>query len=375
MISQKARTIANSFGFSPISTPAVSNADICLAKKARKGKDDSKHEKCFPLADKVTFLRTVAEQFGELRADPKFIFSDSLNKNGKTLDKWFLHAFGVNDSLSDALTIKTTATLLEEQGFNNILVKINSIGNRDSLARFSRELNNFSRMIVNELDSEGRNLIKKGVHSLLSSEKYKSVLDKLPESVAFLNEEDRKHFKSVLEHLETIGLNFEIDKKVLGSNHYSSNTVFEIEDMESKQLLAIGSRHNSLAKRIGFKKEVPGIGSMILIKPKSEEAKSKQKSPSCFFVSFGPLARMKSLTVLDSLRRYNIPAAQSLAHEKISAQLACAERTHCPYIIIMGHQEAVENKVIIRHSITRSQTVVSIESLPTTLKIYLKRKA
>ncbi len=56
---------------------------------------------------------------------------------------------------------------------------------------------------------------------------------------------------------------------------------------------------------------------------------------------------MKSLNVIEILRKAHIPVMQALSKDSLSAQLAVAEKAGVPYTIIFGQKEAMENSVIV----------------------------
>ena len=134
--------------------------------------------------------------------------------------------------------------------------------------------------------------------------------------------------------------------------------------------LALGFRYNGLAKKLEMKHEVPGIGVTIVYKTSGKAYKRchKQKKPRVYFIQFGFDAKLKSFEVIESLRHAHIPLYQSLAKDKLTAQMAVAENMNIPYVILMGQKEALENSVIVRDMGTRMQETVKIADLPVYLK-------
>ena len=59
---------------------------------------------------------------------------------------------------------------------------------------------------------------------------------------------------------------------------------------------------------------------------------------------------------------------QSLSKDSLSAQLAVAEKSGAPYVLIFGQKEAVEETVIVRNMETRSQETVKIAELANYIK-------
>jgi histidyl-tRNA synthetase len=92
------------------------------------------------------------------------------------------------------------------------------------------------------------------------------------------------------------------------------------------------------------------------------------KKPKVYFIQVGFEAKLKSLNVIEILRKAHVPVAQSLSKDSLGAQLAVAEKSGAPYVIIFGQKEAVEQSVIVRNMETRSQDTVPLSELSTYIK-------
>ena len=91
--------------------------------------------------------------------------------------------------------------------------------------------------------------------------------------------------------------------------------------------------------------------------------------PKFFFIQFGSIAKLKSLSVIESLRQARIPVHHLLTSDKFVGQLTAAESLKTPFVIIMGQKEALENTVVVRQMSTRSQEIIPIPDLP----VYLSK--
>ena len=92
------------------------------------------------------------------------------------------------------------------------------------------------------------------------------------------------------------------------------------------------------------------------------------KKPKIYFIQLGADAKLKSLNVIEILRKAHIPIAQALSKDSLGSQLAIAERLAIPYAIIFGVKEALENAVIVRDMSNRSQETVKLNKLLEYLK-------
>ena len=92
------------------------------------------------------------------------------------------------------------------------------------------------------------------------------------------------------------------------------------------------------------------------------------KKPKIFFIQLSFEAKLKSLAIIEILRKAKVPIAQSISKDSLGAQLAIAEKFEVPYVIILGQKEAVDGTVIVRHMQNRSQDIIKIDKLADYLK-------
>ncbi len=304
---------------------------------------------------------------------------------GEKAAQFSLEIIGTGKSIAEAILFKTAFTILREAGFPDISVILNSLGDRESIARFSREFNAYYRKRMNEVPSHCRDNIKKDVLKTLECAHDKCMLfkEEAPKPIASLSEESRRHFSEVLEYLESMGVPYRINHCLVGGKDFYTKTIFEIRsesDVNEKfpkqtfsPVLAKGGRYDDLTKKMWGRKEVPAVGISIsmgglgLTLP-SKNQKQKESQPAAYLIQLGFEARIKCLDAIEILRRANIPIFQSLSKDRFSAQLAMTENMNIPYTIIIGQKEALEGTAIVRNMMTRCQETVPLLELPRRLK-------
>lgn len=384
----KAGEIAIYYGFTPKETPEIKKIDLDNSKSLLEGdfiEDDPDDVTCrLPLhvEEKVAVLRTYMEEEMYNEPQPAMLFFrgpfKGINAKKNTNFNRFcdLEIVGSDRSITEAILIKTALTILSEEGYTNVCVDINSIGDKESIAKFTRDLTAYYRKHINDLHHECRQLLKKDPFELLGcrNQKCQQINDSAPKSMNFLSESSRQHFREILEFLENLGVEYRINNNLIGNRKYCTETVFEIinldydkKDKDRPKTLAIGVRYDGLAKKIGLKKEVAGAGISLLIKnnPRSELKKEvkKTKRPSVYFIQLGFEAKLQSLKIIEMLRLAKIPVHQSLSKDKLLAQISNAERMQVPYTILVGKKEAMEGTAIVRDMETRSQEIIPVELL------------
>lgn len=371
--------VALSYGFSHIQTPKVTDADLKASKGLKEIKMPESAEFSFPHAEeKAALLRTYMEGGMQSLPQPVMVFYEGRIGGGHKDPKerrYNLDILGTTKSIAEAIIIQTTLAILRESGFTDLVVELNSLGDRDSLARFSRELAAHYREHMSNLPASCREKARKNVFEALTCghEKCQEVRAAAPHAINFLTEASRTHFKELLEYLECSESAYRINDALMADKEYCSHTVFKVvgnEKGEEPKTLAFGIRYNALSKKVGFKKELGSAGITISFKKKdTEKAPAKKvKIPQFYLIHMGEEAKRKSLSILEMLREDGIRVSHTVTRDKLGAQLSVAEQMATTHLIIMGQKEYHEGVVLVRRTSDRSQETIKMTELANYLK-------
>lgn len=383
---ETAKETAGHFGFIPLPLFEVEKPDIQSAKKFSESSlaivkpwTDENDRYTGYLEEKISIMRNYIDKRWSNIAIPLMGYYEGPVKGNphirrNTDNKTFnLEIIGAPKAIAEAMIIETAFVILKDRyPDKEFYVEINSIGDKESMTKFAKELQNYARKEINKLPTPLRPEIRKDVFNIfnLKNPKAQEFVDNAPLPMTYLSDTSRTHFKEVLEFIESLNIPYEINHKLIGSRSYCSDTIFEVRTKD--EVFAIGERYNTIAKKIWGKKDIPAIGVTLHIHPHYENRqKIKQKKDEqakFYFIQFGNDAKRKSLAIIETLRKAKIPVHQSLSKDKLSVQLAQAEKLNIPYIIMMGQKEAIENTVVVRHMQTRAQDTVDIKILVTHLK-------
>lgn len=333
-------------------------------------------------------LRIYSENNFEHLSKPVLFYTSNI-EHTKRLDKdepVFLgfQAIGTGKSIAEALVIKAALESLTDMNVKDICIHINTIGDKDSVVRYGRELQNYFRKYMSDVPAPAQGILRRDVFQCLRylHKKQHGLYDNAPQSMEFLSEASRRHLREMLEYLETIDVPYVIDKSLVGGNDYRPETLFEIRSLNTEDydptknadpyVYARGARYDDLARKM-FHATIPAAGIIIEAKRRGKNHASilypkRVRQPKVYFIQFGFDAKLKSLSVIETLRRARVPIFQSLANDRLTHQLEHAEKLSIPYTIIMGQKEVLDNTVIVRNMDTRSQEIVPIDILPNFLK-------
>ncbi|HCY17925.1 MAG: Histidine-tRNA ligase [Candidatus Nomurabacteria bacterium GW2011_GWF2_35_12] len=396
---EKAQEVAVYYGFKPIETPMLEHVET-FTSGIGKGTDIVDKE-MYTLKTKggdhlalkpehtAGLMRSYIEKGMQNMPQPVMfyqygpVFRHDNPQRGRYRQFWQfdLDSLGSDKSIVDALVIKVGMSILEEAGAQNMSVDINSIGDKECRNIYIKELTSYYRKHINGLAHIDRERLKTNPLRILDSkeEKTKEINENAPDSISFLCASCKKHFKEVLEYLEEMNIGYNINKNLVRGLSYYTRTVFEIIEQTGAEdgtplTLAGGGRYDYLAHQIGGKKDVPAVGFSIGVDRIISSPWYKKLSPRIFkkpkicFIQLGSEAKLKSLNIIEILRKAHIPITQSISKDSLGSQLAIAEKLNVPYALIFGVKEAIDDSVIVRDMSNRSQETVKLKNLLEYLK-------
>lgn len=411
---EKAQEVAMYYGFSPIETPAFEYEELftrgvgeetdLVEKEMYQIKTKGGDKLALRPEGTAPLMRAYIEHGMHTKPQPVMLyysgpfFRHERPQKGRLrqFQQFGLEVMGSSKSIADALIIRTFFDILEDIGIPECVIEINSIGDSNCRPAYLRALTAYYKKNAAKLCKTCQQRLKKNPLRLLDCKEPECEELKLeaPDSVGYLCTECKEHFKEVLECLDCMEIPYQLNPRLVRGIDYYTRTVFEImapvpqEDPEEKKdndaeeknpptkqlAVCAGGRYDGLAKLLGSRKPIPGIGGafgyerILAIPQVAPPVPRIRKKPKVYFIQLGFEARLKSLTVIEMLRKANIPIRQALTKDGLSSQLAVAEKSGIPYVIIYGQKEALEETVIVRNMKNRSQETVPLEKLPAHLK-------
>lgn len=286
-----------------------------------------------------------------------------------------LHVVGSSATAAEALLIMVGNTIAQEAGISEYMLTINNIGSRDSSSRFIRDVGVYLRKHIETISPTLRPRAATDPLGTLVQliERGHPAIPRAPQPMEYLTEDERRRFWDFLEYLEVSNIPYDLSPHILGSHDCWSQSLFEIRaaDLESgmRYSFAFGGRCDPLASRFAAK-IVPAVSLTINCEIRGR-VRTKQelgRLPAIYFAYLGIEARRRALSIIETLRRAEIPIYHGLMHERISEQMLAAKKAATPYILIMGHKEAMENTVLIREVATNSQEAIPLSHLTSYLR-------
>ncbi|MFZ3054383.1 MAG: histidine--tRNA ligase [Minisyncoccales bacterium] len=296
-----------------------------------------------------------------------------------------IEIIGEKDPIVDVQAILVMYSILHDLGLKNLMVRINSIGEDNCRPLYRKALVKYLREKKSTLCGDCQRRMKVNPLRVLDckNEKCQETLSQAPQSVDYLCEDCKKHLKDVLEYLDELKVPYCLDSRLVRGLDYYTRTVFEIvsnrEGENTGDALAGGGRYDNLSKMLGGG-ETPACGAAAGVErivAEMKEIKAKVNFPpvpEIFFAQIGPLAKKKSLPILEDLRKAGIKVGEAFGKDALKAQLGKASRLGAKVVLILGQREALNNMILVRNMQTAKQVEVSQEDIIKEVKNILKDK-
>ncbi len=286
-----------------------------------------------------------------------------------------VEAIGSDNPLIDAEVIALALRFLEKAGIKKFQVKLNSLGCQKDKARMMEKHKESIRPHLEKLCETCKERFDKNALRIFDckEESCKAIIENIKMESALCNE-CAGHFEKVKKALDTIGISYEIDSKIVRGLDYYTKTVFEItqQDLGAKDAICAGGRYNNLVKELGGK-DVPAIGfafgmeRLALALGKTKEAGAKARGVDAFIAVTGEAFYSEAFKLLDSLRSAGISTEMDYESKSLKAQMRKAEKLGARFVVILGEEEFKQGKVVVKDMVKHEQKEVRLEEIASAL--------
>jgi histidyl-tRNA synthetase len=277
------------------------------------------------------------------------------------------HALGSDRAIADAVVIRALTALTRDLYHEEPVIRINSMGDKETRARYARELSNFFKKHASSFSEECLSRAKCNAFDAAEYAIANECGDELPAPTEHLSDASRKRFEDLLEYLEMTETPYELAKGLISRGNAWNDTCFELT--VGGKRVAWGSRYGELTRHFFPSASMNAIGAVLTIASEGEVVKKVTHPRIHFsFVHIGDEAKRISIRLAEDFRKARVPLTQYIGTESLTEQLGLAERDNNPYLLIMGRKEALEGSAILRNRATQVERTLPLSSLIEQLK-------
>lgn len=277
---------------------------------------------------------------------------------------------------SDVELLVMLLRFLEELGFEDLEVGLNSVGDPECRRRYSRRLREFLEPHRDALGADSRRRLETNPLRILDTKApgERRLLEDAPHLREVLGGPAREHFEVVCGQLERFGVAYRIDDRLVRGLDYYTRTVFEITSgaLGAQDAILGGGRYDGLIGELGGP-AVPGIGfaigqdRLVDVLPDSSPVRAGWTAPVCV-IAVGAASLDAAPELADELRAAGVPAISEFAAGSLKAGLRKANRRGCRWIALIGEDELAAGTVVLRDFTNSTQETISRDGFAAAVK-------
>jgi len=386
----KIQEVSRSFGFQEYEAPIIESLDLYAAKSG----EELVKKQAFTLQDQTgntlalrpemtpSLSRMIAQKTGSLIMPAKwfnfgrrFRYEKPQKGRAREFFQWDCDIFGLNNVEADAEVITVAATLLQKLGLtsNEVKIKINDRQYlQEQLLKIGIEEKNIFALfkIIDKKskisEADFTEMLKEINTDTTQIQQISSILS---------DKEGYKKSEWLTKIFQILKLNgiadfVEFDPTIVRGLDYYTRTVFECWDNKGLfRAILGGGRYDNLTAEVGGKQAVPGVGfamgDMVIAEVLKANGKFPKLNPNCTKVLvaiFNTDTINNSIETAKTLRENNINTEIYLKPEdNLGKQFKYANAKNIPWVIVIGPEEAAQNKVALKNMETGEQEILNLE--------------
>lgn len=286
------------------------------------------------------------------------------------------HQFGVEfvgskSPLAEVEVISLVSTLIRKLGLSDAKLHINSIGCKECRKTYNDALLAYLKEHEENLCPTCRERMLKNPLRVLDCkvDTCKSIVDKAPRTIEYLDEECRAHFEELQALLNELNVPYEIDTGIVRGLDYYTKTVFEFVNSEGFTLCG-GGRYDGLIHEIDEKQDIPSVGfgmgiERILYFLEKEGVTLPQEDAVELYVGIlGKEAKAKAYKLVNEIRSHGIIVETDYMDRSVKAQMKYANKLGAKKTVVIGSDELEKGVARVKDMETGEQTEVALTDIP-----------
>ena len=275
-----------------------------------------------------------------------------------------VEVFNSNDPLIDAEVISLGFNLISSLGLDDVVVKLNTLGDAQSRKKYSEALVDYFKTHIHKLYEDCQNRINTNPLRILDCkvDKDSDILKNAPKISDYLSDESKMRFKTLKTYLDNLEIDYEIDESIVRGLDYYDECVWEYK-LDGDLALGGGGRYNSLVENLGGP-ALPGIGfalglERIIAKLKEKISDKKiEENIDVYIMSVSEEEKIYAIKIAQDLRLNNVITEINGANLSLKSQFKIADNLGAKYLIILNNDDLNKGLITVKDNITKEEEKV-----------------
>jgi len=293
-----------------------------------------------------------------------------------------VETYGMAGPDIDAELILIMERLWKKLGIRNkVRLQLNSLGTIAERLVYRETLVGYFQEHLDELDEDSLRRLATNPLRILDTKNpaMQQVVANAPELMAYLGDESLNHFNTLTATLNDLGINYEINSRLVRGLDYYSKTVFEwvTDELGSQGTVCAGGRYDSLIEQLGGRPNFAvgfamGIERLLALLETLANV-PLARSVDVYMIRVGETAEREGLRFAEAIRN-EVPGLKlqvNCGGGSFKSQFKKADKSGAEYAIILGDDEVSRGEVSVKslrseqgqQTLSREQTCAFLQTL------------
>ena len=272
-----------------------------------------------------------------------------------------VEVFGISTPEIDAELIILTARLWKALGIDqHVSLQLNSIGSLEARVNYRSALVAFLENHQDLMSEEEKERLVKNPLRILDTKNQalQDVLDGAPKLLDYLDDESREHFAQLCGLLDAVGIQYEINPKLVRGLDYYNKTVFEwvTSALGAQGTVCGGGRYDGLVEQLGGHATsgvgfAMGLERLVLLVQEVNKSIPVKSAVDIYVVYQGEGTTLAAFQLAEKLRS-ELPHLSTMLHcsgGNFKKQFKRADKSGATLALVLGESEVQNNQVVVKH--------------------------
>ena len=271
-----------------------------------------------------------------------------------------VEAFGLDGPDIDAELLMLTARLWKTLKIDHaVTLQINSLGSADDRANYRLALVDYLSARHDQLDEDSQRRLHTNPMRILDSKNAntQALLNDAPRLEDYINSDAKAHFQQLRDKLDAVGIDYQINPRLVRGLDYYSKTVFEwvTTHLGAQGTVCAGGRYDGLVEQLGGK-ACPAVGFamgverlVLLLDELGVVPDSVGQTVDVYLVAVGDVDS-HTLVLAEKLRTAcpTIRLQTNCGGGSFKSQMKKADKSGAALALILGDDEAANKTVGVK---------------------------
>lgn len=291
--------------------------------------------------------------------------------------QWGFECFGSDDVMSDAEVISLAYNAYRLLGLDDVIIKINSLGDNESRNTYREKLVEYFKPHINNLCEDCQERLKSNPLRILDCkiDAENDILKNAPKTLDYLNKESKSRFEKLKDLLDMMDINYEIDERLVRGLDYYNHTVFEVV-LNNSYALGGGGRYNGLVETLDGP-STPGVGfamgydRTILAMEENNVNIPINDSIDVYLLYVSDSEKETACYLAQDLRLNGFIAETDLMNKSLKSQFKSVDRFNAKYLVVLNDNDLKENKITVKDNKTKEEESINLNNLVDYLDMHI----